>query len=467
MAMTWLPSGTEALKDDKRAKHDSMKNRRIRCVQWVIWLLLLAAGPGRANTLAIGVLHTFCNQTVNCADGASPSGGLIQLADGNFYGATAYGGQIGHRLVAPDGAGTIYEITPSGVLTTLYTFCSTSPTCTDGLAPSGTLTLGNDGFLYGVTNQGGLNNAGSIFKVSVSGQLMTLYSFCTEGGDQCTDGAAPFAGLIQGTDGNFYGTTTAGGANVHGGTIFKITPAGKLTTLYSFCAITSGNACLDGATPETALLQGKDGNLYGTTQAAGATSAGNVFRLEMNGRLTVLHSFCTQSDCADGRDPRASLIRDAQGNLYGTTLAGGSLLGPGSFGNGTIFKIAPEGTFTTLYTFCAEGGTCPDGAGPTQLMRGPNGNFYGLTGFNGFYTGGTVFELSAYNVLTTLTSFCETNSTNCPTGSIPLGFIRAVDGTFYGTTAGGGSGSSGLVFHLLPDEIFMSGFESGSSSSVP
>ena len=447
-----------------KAKHDSMRNQRINRAPWLIWLLLLAAGPGRADTLAIGVLHTFCEQIVNCADGAYPSGGLIQLADGNFYGATAYGGQIGHRAAAPDGAGTIYKITPSGVLTTLYTFCATSPTCTDGYAPFGTLTLGNDGFLYGATNQGGLNDAGSIFKVSVSGQLTTLYSFCGEGGDLCTDGAAPLAGLIQGTDGNFYGTTTAGGANAGGGTIFTITPAGELTTLYSFCAITSGDTCLDGARPQAALLQGQDGKLYGTTPAAGQF-AGSVFKLEIKGALTTLYRFCTQNDCADGEDPRGTLIQDAQGNLYGTTLAGGSLLGPGGFGEGTIFKIDSKGALTTLYTFCAEGGTCPDGAGPTQLMFGPNGNFYGLTAYEGLYTGGTVFELSASNVLTTLTSFCETNETDCPTGDSPVGLTRAADGTFYGTTGDGGSGSSGLVFHLLPDEIFMSGFESSGTNA--
>ncbi len=328
-------------------------------------------------------LYSFCSQG-GCTDGDSPVAGLIQGTDGNFYGTTAYGGAN-----SPD-AGTIFKITPTGTLTTLYSFCSQSG-CTDGYGPLGALVQATDGNFYGTTYGGGANGVGTVFKITPSGTLTTLYSFrfCYEGG--CTDGDSPYAALVQATDGNFYGTTDAGGANaqINAGTVFKITPSGALTTLYSFC---SQSGCTDGRAPYKALVQATDGNFYGTTYEGGANNpgiAGTVFKITPSGALTTLYSFCSQSGCTDGRGPYAALVQATDGNFYGTTVYGGAN------GNGTVFKITPSGALTTLYSFCSqhESGFCTDGSGPVgALVQATNGNFYGTThdgGANGY---GTVFE---------------------------------------------------------------------------
>ena len=224
------------------------------------------------------VLHAF-----ELSDGADPIG-LIQGRDGNFYGATQNGGENMGR----DGTnfvGTLFKLTPRGTLTTLYSFCSRAK-CTDGADPQG-LIQGRDGNFYGTTSAGGANERGTVFKLTAAGKLTTLYSFCSK--PNCADGAYPLAGVIQGRDGNFYGTTSGGGPNPNlvkdgPGTVFKITPTGALTTLYSF---TGGS---DGATPEAGLIQGRDGNFYGSTDSDG-DSSGTVFKITPSGKLTSLHSF--------------------------------------------------------------------------------------------------------------------------------------------------------------------------------
>jgi uncharacterized repeat protein (TIGR03803 family) len=208
---------------------------------------------------------------------------LVQGADGNFYGTTVEGGTIG--------AGTVFKITPTGTLTTLYSFCSQT-NCSDGYDPFGGLVQATDGNFYGTTYTGGANGGGTIFKITPAGKLTTLHSFCSQ---TCADGDNPIAALIQATDGNFYGTTEFGGANADG-TVFKITPAGKLTTLYSFCSPTD---CTDGANPYAGVTQATDGNFYGTAPYGGAYGAGTVFKITAGGKLTTLHSF----DSDDGASP--------------------------------------------------------------------------------------------------------------------------------------------------------------------
>jgi uncharacterized repeat protein (TIGR03803 family) len=209
-----------------------------------------------------------------------------------------------------------------------------------------------------------------------------LHSFCSQSGSTtyCLDGAHPEAGLIQGSDGNFYGTTAVGGAN-YDGTVFKITPGGVLTTLHSFCSQTDiTGACLDGSQPERGLVQGADGNFYGTTMLGGAndgpgfpSGAGTVFKITRAGALTTLYSFCSQTNCLDGGVNRS----------------------------GTVFSITPGGALTTLYSFCGQtdsSGNCLDGSAPgAGVIQGSDGNFYGTTavgGASGGESGGTVFELS-------------------------------------------------------------------------
>jgi uncharacterized repeat protein (TIGR03803 family) len=255
-------------------------------------------------------LYSFCAQT-NCTDGSDPVGGLVQAADGNFYGTTYHGGT--------NNFGTVFKITSGGKLTTLHSFDST-----DGMGPQTGVGQGTDGNFYGTTQGGGRTGDGTVFKITPGGTLTTLHSF-----GLTNDGIAPL-GLIQATDGNFYGTTQGGGANSEG-TIFKITSGGTLTTLYSFCAQSN---CADGSQPFAGLVQATDGNFYGTTQGGGANSEGTIFKITSGGTLTALYSFCAQTNCADGSQPFAGLVQATDGNFYGTTYAGGV----NNFG--TVFSLA-------------------------------------------------------------------------------------------------------------------------------
>jgi uncharacterized repeat protein (TIGR03803 family) len=390
----------------------------------------------------------------DAADGWYPSGGLVQGTDGNLYGTTLYGGT--NTSCYGTSCGTVFKITPSGTLTTLYYFCALGyPACTDGEWPAG-LVQATNGDFYGTTALGGANQCqlngytngcGTIFKITPSGTLTTLYSFCAQ--SACPDGQSP-AGLIQSVNGDFYGTTLYGGTNtgnagVTAGTVFKITPSGTLTTLYSFCA---QSGCTDGEGPY-GLVQGTDGNFYGTTTYGGTSGGpygfggGTVFKITPSGTLTTLYTFCAQSGCTDGGNPIARLVQATHGDLYGTTAGGGA---NGNYG--TIFKITPSGTLTTLYSFCAQS-ACPDGQSPAGLIQATNGDFYGTTFGGGVNDAGTIFEMTPNGALTTLHSFCAQAFPLCPDGDQPdAGLVQATNGDFYGTTADGGIDGNGTIFSL-------------------
>jgi len=370
------------------------------------------------------------------ANGANPLAGFVQALDGNLYGTTENGGLYDR--------GTVFKITPAGVLTTIYSFCS-QPGCTDGAYPSAGLTLAFDGTFYGTTHNGGDNDWGTVFKITPGGTLTTLHSFNN------TDGVDPGAGLVLGSDGNFYGTTT-GGTALNGGTVFKITPGGTLTTLNS--------SFLNAAEP-WGLVQGADGNFYGTTWSRGAnmnpnvciyeTGCGSVFRVTPKGTLTTIYSFCAQANCADGAYPYAGLIAGTDGNLYGTTGYGGLVTRGSRYGLGTVFRITPAGVLTTLYTFT--GGT--DGGIPLAgLIEATDGSFYGTT----FYDGadnlcrgdgcGTVFKLTPPRGFATLHDF----NPGTGIGSV-ASLFQGTDGLLYGTTRLGGTSNlcfqgCGTVFSL-------------------
>ncbi len=314
-----------------------------------------------------GVLTTL--YSFGGSDGANPSAALVQGSDGNFYGTTQEGGEGDY--------GTVFKINTNGVLTSLYSF-----TGTDGSANPNGLVQGKDGNFYGTTEG---YPYGTVFKISTNGALTTLHTFGNSGG------VLP-NGLVQGSDGSFYGTTEyegfMGPALLHyygNGTVFKISTNGAFTFLYSF---TGGN---DGAYPAAGLVEGRDGNFYGTTEYTdgeggqwGGTSfygAGTVFRLSPDGALTSLYSFAK-----DGANPSAALVQGSDGSFYGTTYQGGT---NGSYG--TLFKISSNGAFTSLYSFT--GGN--DGANPqAALVQGSDGNFYGTTENGGAGGGGTVFRLT-------------------------------------------------------------------------
>jgi uncharacterized repeat protein (TIGR03803 family) len=257
------------------------------------------------------------------------------------------------------------------------------------------------------------------------------------------------AGLVQAANEDFYGTTASGGANGRGA-VFKITPSGMLTTLYSFC---SQKGCRDGSFPVSALVQATNGDLYGTTYYGGANCApdgcGTVFKISMSGTLTRLHSFCSQSGCPDGGHPTAGLIQATDGNLYGTTSVGGA---NDLRGGGTIFKITPSGTLTTLYSFCSQSG-CPDGSGPAAgLVQATNGAFYGTTysgGANDTCSGplpgcGTVFSLSVG-----LGPFVKTQTTAGKVG----GVVRILGTDLTGATSVTFNGTPAAFTLVQPSEI--------------
>jgi uncharacterized repeat protein (TIGR03803 family) len=311
-------------------------------------------------------------------------------SDGNFYGTTFQGGSDDGGLCF-FGCGTVFKIDTAGNLTTTYTFCSGGGTCVDGSLPSAGLIQASDGNLYGTTETGGAFGQGTIFKLTLSGALGTVYSFCV-GGTGCVDGATPQGGVIQGTDGDLYGTTVYGG-KYHAGNVFRVTRSGKLITLHSFC---SRAHCIDGAQPIAGLVGASDGNFYGTTPFGGSSSradcvrggCGTAFRITPTGELTTLYSFCAEPYCADGLTPTASLIQATDGSVYGTTAGYG-----GAYGEGTIFDLTPAGDATTLYSFCSQSG-CPDGEVPVAgLIQGTDGVFYG-TAYAGASGNGTVYSLS-------------------------------------------------------------------------
>ena len=343
--------------------------------------LITTLSPNGDGTIfkltAEGALTTLYSFGTVLNDGARPTS-LIQGADGNFYGTT-YVNAIGVGGFGGDGFsqgfGTIFKMTPAGKLTTLYSFCPKGEPCIDDQYPT-SLTLGADGAIYGTTF--GPQLGGSFFKITPTGKLTTLYGF---GRGQTTQGSNPVGPLIQASDGNFYGTASGDGIDPCGsfvlgcGTVFKLTPGGALTKLYTF-----GTTPTDGANPRSALVLATDGNFYGTTAAGGATGDGTVFRITPSGALTTLYSFthgcsptgdlvqagdgglygtngcgtvtagtifrialdgtfttqydfCAQPNCNDGRGP-SWLIQGSDGNLYGTTQAGGANA------DGSIFRFS-------------------------------------------------------------------------------------------------------------------------------
>jgi uncharacterized repeat protein (TIGR03803 family) len=391
-------------------------------------LLICAMTAVASSAQTLTTLHSF-----DSTDGANPYAGLVQAIDGNFYGLTHSGG----ATTANDG--TFFKITPGGTLTSLYSFCALS-NCTDGSLPydwAGLIQV--NGSLYGTTGYGGTDNRGTVFKITTKGKLTTLYNFCSEA--SCKDGAEPYAGLVEGTDGNLYGTTTSGAANGYGA-IIRITTSGTLTTLYSFCP---KSGCTDGAFPGAGLIQATDGNFYGTTLSGGANNnsacsvegCGTVFKITSSGALTTLHSFCSQSGCTDGQGPTAGLMQGTDGNLYGTTYAGGDN------GNGTVFKITTAGKWTLLHAFCPQTG-CADGQGPNAgLIQATDGNFYGATVSGGTLGAGTIFKITSTGTLTTQHSFTGLD------GEEPYaGLIQGTNGEFYGTTFIGGAHGYGVVYSL-------------------
>ncbi len=326
-------------------------------------------------------LHSFC--LTGCLGGWWPEGRLTQAGNGDFYGPTDTGGTFG--------GGVIYRMTSAGAYMVLYNFCS-QPNCADGIGPISVIQAGN-GRLYGTTYGYRTNSTdlGTVFELSLGGSLTTLHTFTGP------DGSNPIGAMLQASNGNLYGTTSEGGSSttcpydpfIGCGTVFQITPSGKFTTLHVF----DGS---DGALPGYggSLIEGTDGNLYGTATDGGASplctsGCGAIFKISPAGKFTTLYNFCSQPNCADGSTPVESLVQGTDGNIYGTTVEGGN-----SNSGGTIFSITPQGVLTTLYDFCSQP-NCADGLGPeAALIQSTDGNFYGTAEWSGTNNSGTIFRLS-------------------------------------------------------------------------
>ena len=371
-------------------------------------------GGGTNNAGVVFEVDIFGNETVlysftGGADGSSPNG-VIRDSAGNLYGTTYQGGA--------SNAGVVFKIDTSGNETVLYTFTGGA----DGGGPYGPLVRDSKGNLYGTTYQGGASNVGVVFKIDKSGNETVLYTFT--GG---ADGGYPYGALILDSEGNLYGTTNGGGAS-GAGVVFKINTSGKEIVLYSF---TGGN---DGGYSTAGVIRDRAGNLYGTTSGGGASGAGVVFKVDPTGHETVLYSF---TGGADGGSPGAGVIRDPAGNLYGTTAFGGTAE------LGVVFKLDTSGNETVLHSFMrGVDGDQPDLAG---VIRDEAGNLYGTTAFNGAGGQGTVYKLDPNGNVTVLYAFPGTRDGQNVYNN---GLILAGDGQLYGTTFYGGKTGFGVLYQL-------------------
>jgi uncharacterized repeat protein (TIGR03803 family) len=352
-------------------------------------------------------------------NGHYPTQGLLLASDGNFYGTTpSYGADNG----------TVFRITPTGALTTIYRFSGLA----DEGNPLAALIQGSDGNLYGTTAGGLPNEYGTVFKLTLDGTLTTLFVFTYDSTTATwPNGNAPEAALVEGPDGNFYGTTAGGGRPNGGssalGTIFKMSPAGDLLgsfPVYGF---------LDISIPNAPLVLGTDGAFYSTSyQSGGVVGAGAVYQFSAAGVVTVLHGF---NDTPDGGTPNGGLVLGSDGNFYGTTEYGGTSH------LGTAYRISQGGTYEELISFDNSNGAQPFG----QMIQATDGNFYGTTVGGGSLSNGTVFQLTPAGVLTTVYNFTYSGSD----GAQPKGtLVQGADKRLYGTTQAGGLNGLGTVFAL-------------------
>ncbi len=317
-----------------------MKNLRqqkaIRIVAALALTLALASFAIPAQAQTFKSLHTFGGVDGTPPDGSYPNG-LVQGTNGYLYGTTFSGSSLGNNI-----NGIVFKISTGGTETVLDNFWAEGPLTGNQAA----LVLATNGDFYGTTTSNG-----ALYRVTASGAFDDLYAFCATGLPDCADGASPGATLVQASNGDLYGTTQGGGGAYGQGTIFKITTGGTLTTLHSFCETqnSEGN-CLDGNGPYTALVQGTNGILYGATHVGGANGEGTIFQITEAGKFSTLYTFCNVSGCPDGAHPYATLVQGSDGNLYGTTGSDGT----GAFGGGgTFFAMTPGGKLTTLYSFCS------------------------------------------------------------------------------------------------------------------
>jgi uncharacterized repeat protein (TIGR03803 family) len=400
---------------------------KIKAMTPIVALVMLLHYPATAQ-----VFTSLVN--LNGANGATPMYmTLIEANDGNLYGTTIAGGANDY--------GVIFQMTLSGQLKIVYSFCDRAH-CTDGRQPYGGVIQGTDGNLYGTTAFGGyrFHPYGTVFKTTLSGHLTVLHMFCAGGPvrGHCTDGSLPLAAPVEGRNGQFYLTTN--GALVLNPSEPTAVRISKNKSFDILCA--HYNHCLtvgDMGGTASPLIQAKSGIFYGTA-GYGSQGNGTIFKIK-SGKVSVFHNFCSKANCADGLQPIGPLVVGNDGNFYGTTF--GISSESWATKHGTIFSITPNGKLTTLYVFCKQT-NCVDGAAPASgLVQGTDGNFYGTTTIGGTNNDGTIFKITPQGVLTVLHSFSGSDGSN-PVG----GLIEASNHVFYGSTSSGGSDNDGTIFSL-------------------
>jgi uncharacterized repeat protein (TIGR03803 family) len=375
-----------------------------------ILVLLLGTLALPAQARDVGTMHRFRG-----SDGAEPMGALIEGPDGMLYGTTRRGG--------PAGRGTVFRITPDGTATLLYDFRDPAV----GGYPFAGLYRDAQGNLFGTSS--GDDHSGSVFEIPVDGSgAKGLHTFSRD--DKA--GYAPVSQLVGDASGNLYGTTLYGGPTAGAGTAFKLRPDGTIRILHHF-----GQSQGDGGTPAGSVIMDAHGNLYGTTYSGGAYNVGTVYRIARDGSYAILHDF---NPVDDGIEPWGGLARDRQGNLYGTTIAGGN------YGKGTVFRLAPDGTHTTLHSFTGQ-----DGADAVSSpVLDSHGNLIVAASDGGIVGCGTVIEVRKDGTSRELHHF-TTVGPRLHAGCQPYGGVMlGSDGAIYGTTMIGGlrTANYGTVYRL-------------------
>jgi len=374
-------------------------------------LLAIAAVSGVAQGQTFSPLYDF-NPSAGDSAYPVPPGTQIQGQDGNIYSTSPNGGTI---VQSGSEEGTVFDMTPAGALSVLFTFYgSLSGFNNTGAIPTSGLTLGTDGNFYGSANQYGAFGFGNVFVITPGGALTDLHDFT--GG---SDGGFPYSAPIEGRDGNYYGTTSCGGDqscsnNGGNGTIYKITPSGTLTTLYTFDEV-------HGAANYAPLILGSDGNFYGTGWGGVGSTSGVVYKITPSGSYTVLHYFCLKMGCPDGSFPYAALVQGSDGNFYGTA--------------NNAFKITPTGKLTVLYSNLVQ---------PLAgLVQATDGNFYGVTYAGGTSGSGSIFSVSPKKPYT----YSLLYSFDGITASLPgVTLLQHTNGTLYGLSLEGGTYNSGVFY---------------------
>jgi len=393
-------------------------------------LALLLIGVATQSACAdeiMTVLYAFTNRT----DGGTPEPGMIQSTNGLLYGSTSNGGS--------NGWGGLFVMTTNGDLSPWHAFNYTP----DGASPAAGVVRGSNGMFFGVTPLSGAysTNQGSFFQTTAGGAFSTLYSF--SGLSHLTNGTGgtPVGPLVQGTNGLFYGVTSALGPKTNG-TVFSVSATGQFTLRYTF---TNGS---DGGKPLAGLFLSSNGNFYGSTSTGGSNGAGTIFRISHAGAFSAFHSFSVlqNNTNTEGTSPVAPFIQTPGGVLVGTASKGGAN------GSGTVFQITTNGAFNVIYTFSAKAPAFPnqnnDGATPGTVLLNSAGNYWGVATYGGTNGEGAVFEVTPQGAFRSVYAFLALSFTTPATnsdGANPNGIIESKDGSYYCTTGHGGNGYGTVV----------------------